>query len=146
MRFILKLIILLTLFALSCSQGEPELDPSSTSLIIESSVIYSIDDLISAGWKKDREFDNSEYPETVEIAYGFFERKDIEAWVYKSADEAKKFGVDYGEQAVDKKPGQTDYLIPRVNRYHAYVIIGNLMLLCETEILDCQNLIEKLPE
>ena len=52
--------------------------------------------------------------------------------------------MEYGEQAVNKKPGQTDYLIPRVNRYHAYVIIGNLMLLCETEILDCQKLIDKL--
>ena len=66
------------------------------------------------------------------------------AWVYRSADDAKKYGVEYGEQAVNKKPGQTDYLIPRVNRYHAYVIIGNLMLLCETEILDCQKLIDKL--
>ena len=133
------------LLVFSCSQEEAEIDPSATSLIIESSTIYSIDDLIDAGWKKDRKFDNSEYPETVEIAYGFFQRKDIEAWVYNSADEAKKFGVNYGEQAVDKKPGQTDYLIPRVNRYHAYVIIGNLMLLCETEILDCQKLIDKLP-
>ena len=78
--------------------------------------------------------------------YGFFQRKDIEAWVYKSADEAKEFGVPYGEQAVDKKPGQTDYLIPRVNRYHAYVIVANLMLLCETEILDCQKLIDKLED
>ena len=103
-----------------------------------------VDDLINVGWKKDREFDNTEYPETENIAYGFFQRKDIEAWVYRSADDAKKYGVEYGEQAVNKKPGQTDYLIPRVNRYHAYVIIGNLMLLCETEILDCQKLIDKL--
>ncbi len=143
MKFILKIAILLMFLAFSCSQEEAEIDPSATSLIIESSTIYSIEDLTNAGWKKDREFDNSEYPETVEIAYGFFQRKDIEAWVYKSPDEAKKFGVPYGEQAVDKKPGQTDYLIPRVNRYHAYVIVGNLMLLCETEILDCQNLINK---
>mgnify|MGYP001298288501 CR=1 FL=1 len=143
MKFILKIAILLMLLAFSCSQEEAEIDPSATSLIIESSTIYSIEDLTNAGWKKDREFDNSEYPETVEIAYGFFQRKDIEAWVYKSPNEAKQFGVPYGEQAVDKKPGQTDYLIPRVNRYHAYVIVGNLMLLCETEILDCQKLIEK---
>jgi len=143
MKFILKIAILLMFLAFSCSQEEAEIDPSATSLIIESSTIYSIEDLTNAGWKKDREFDNSEYPETVEIAYGFFQRKDIEAWVYKSPNEAKQFGVPYGEQAVDKKPGQTDYLIPRVNRYHAYVIVGNLMLLCETEILDCQKLIEK---
>ena len=144
MKSTLKLMILLTLFVFSCSQEEAEIDPAATSLIIESSSMYSIDDLINAGWKKDREFDNSEYPETIEIAYGFFQRKDIEAWVYKSADEAKEFGVPYGEQAVDKKPGQTDYLIPRVNRYHAYVIVANLMLLSETVILDCQKLIDKL--
>ena len=144
MKFILKIIILTTLLSFSCSQEKTEIDPEATSLIIESSDIYSIDDLINVGWKRDREFDNAEYPETENIAYGFFQRKDIEAWVYRSADDAKKYGVEYGEQAVNKKPGQTDYLIPRVNRYHAYVIIGNLMLLCETEILDCQKLIDKL--
>ena len=144
MKFILKIIILTTLLSFSCSQEKTEIDPEATSLINESSHIYSIDDLINVGWKKDREFDNAEYPETENIAYGFFQRKDIEAWVYRSADDAKKYGVEYGEQAVNKKPGQTDYLIPRVNRYHAYVIIGNLMLLCETEILDCQKLIDKL--
>ena len=144
MKFILKIIILTTLLSFSCSQEKTEIDPEATSLIIESSDIYSIDDLINVGWKKDREFDNTEYPETENIAYGFFQRKDIEAWVYRSADDAKKYGVEYGEQAVIIKPGQTDYLIPRVNRYHAYVIIGNLMLLCETEILDCQKLIDKL--
>ena len=75
MKSTLKLMILLTLFVFSCSQEEAEIDPAATSLIIESSSMYSIDDLINAGWKKDREFDNSEYPETIEIAYGFFQRK-----------------------------------------------------------------------
>lgn len=145
MKIFLKFILILSLFSiLSCATNDSELDSLATSLIIESSDIYSIDDLKKAGWKQDRQFDNSEYPETTDIVYGFFQRKDIEAWVYKSHEDAKKFGVKYGDQSVEKKAGQTDYLIPRVNRYHAYVIIGNLLLLCETEILDCQKLIDNL--
>jgi hypothetical protein len=127
----------------SCSQAiETQNDPLATSLIIESSNIYSLEDVKNAGWKEFNKFNNSEYPETVEIAYGFFKRKDIEVWVYKSPEAAKKLGIPYGDEAVEKRAGQTDYMIPRVNRYHAYVIVGNLMLLCETETLDCQKLID----
>ena len=138
------LTFLFIIFSLtSCSQAiETQNDPLATSLIIESSNIYSLEDVKNAGWKESNKFDNSEYPETVEIAYGFFKRKDIEVWVYTSAEAAKKFGISYGDEAVEKRAGQTDYMIPRVNRYHAYVIVGNLMLLCETEILDCQKLID----
>jgi transcription termination factor Rho len=143
MKIFLKFIFILSLFfIISCASDDSELDTLAKSLIIESSNIYSIDDLKKAGWKQDRQFDNSEYPETIDIAFGFFQKKDIEAWVYISHEDAKKFGVKYGDQSIEKKAGQTDYLIPRVNRFHAYVIIGNLMLLCETEILDCQKLID----
>ena len=53
MKFILKIIILTTLLSFSCSQEKTEIDPEATSLIIESSDIYSINDLINVGWKKE---------------------------------------------------------------------------------------------
>ena len=73
------LTFLFIIFSLtSCGQAiETQNDPLATSLIIESSNIYSLEDVKNAGWKESNKFDNSEYPETVEIAYGFFKRKDI---------------------------------------------------------------------
>ena len=141
---------------LSCTDTESPLakseiqeevaDPEEifTSLVIESEKIYTIDDLINTGWKKNKQFDNSEFPETQGIWYGFYEKRDIEIWIYDSHIDAKKFGVSYAEEAIQKRPGQTDYLIPRVNRYHAYLIFGNLLLLCEDQLSDCQKLIDKL--
>jgi hypothetical protein len=115
------------------------------SLITRPDSIYSVDDLIAAGWKKSKEFDASPLPQAKAAIYGFFNRKDIEVWVYDSHDAALRYGVDPAEKSIARKPGQTDYLIPRVNRYFAYAVAGNLVLLCETQLEDCETLIEELP-
>ena len=149
MRSIFALII--SILIISCSSSEisqPEKtnDPDEIVLskIIKSKKIHKIDDLISAGWKKNKQFDNSEFPETDGIWYGFFQKRDIEVWIYDSHENAEKFGVPYAEEAIQKRPGQTDYMIPRVNRYHAYVIFGNMLLLCEDQVSDCQKLVDQL--
>ena len=145
------LIFMLSILIISCSTAESseneKLEDSGeivTSKIIEDKNIYNIDDLINAGWKKNKQFDNSEFPDTNGIWYGFFQKRDIEVWIYNSHDDAKKFGVPYAEESIQKRPGQTDYMIPRVNRYHAYVIFGNMLLLCEDQVSDCQKLIDQL--
>ena len=145
------LIFMLSILIISCSTVESseneKLEDSGeivTSKIIEDNNIYNIDDLINAGWKKNKQFDNSEFPDTNGIWYGFFQKRDIEVWIYDSHDDAKNFGVPYAEESIQKRPGQTDYMIPRVNRYHAYVIFGNMLLLCEDQVSDCQKLIDQL--
>ncbi|MSQ35456.1 MAG: hypothetical protein EXR57_06595 [Dehalococcoidia bacterium] len=65
--------------------------------------------------------------------------------MYPSHADALLHGVRPAEQAVARKPGQTDYLIPVVNRYFAYAVVGNLVLLCERGLADCEALIAKLP-
>ena len=151
-KFVILLITSLLIVVLSCgesptSEPQEELTEAGeifTSLIIESDKILTIENLVSIGWKKNKEFDNSEFPETQGIWYGFFQKRDIEIWIYDSHTDAVEFGVAYAEEAIQKRPGQTDYMIPRVNRYHAYLIFGNLLLLCEDQLSDCQKLIEKL--
>ncbi len=115
------------------------------STITRADKTYSLDDVVTAGWKKSKEFDASTLPHAISVTYGFFEQRDIEVWVFASHAEAREFGVAPAEEAVARKPGQTDYLIPRVNRYFAYAVAGNLVLLCERELADCEALIAKLP-
>lgn len=105
---------------------------------------FTVDDLVAAGWKKKREFGTEGLPHAEAALFGFFNQKDIEIWFYGSHSDALEHGVGPAEQAIARKPGQTDYLIPQVNRYHAYAVVGNMVMLCEFELADCQALIAKL--
>ena len=106
---------------------------------------FSMDDLVAQGYKKSREFETETLGGASEAWYGFFDQKDIEVWVFGSNDEAMSVGVPLAESVISKEAGQTDFLIPVVNRYPAFAVAGNLILLCEREIATCEALIEKLP-
>ena len=115
------------------------------SLVTRPDRTYTVGDIVAAGWKKSKEFDPSSLPRASAAVYGFYNQRDIEVWVYPSHAEALEFGVKPAGEAIAKKAGQTDYLIPVVNRFHAYAVAGNLVMLCEKEIGDCQALLAKLP-
>lgn len=128
------------------SQTAPPQDVGpKTSLVTRPDRIYGLDELIAAGWKKSRTFDTATLPGATAAVLGFFNQKDIEVWVYPAHARALLEGVPAAEKAITKEAGQTDYLIPVVNRYFAYAVVGNLVLLCERELATCEALIAKLP-
>lgn len=106
---------------------------------------FTIEDLRNAGWKKHKDFEVDTLPHARAAAFGFFNQRDVEVWLYDSHEDAVRHGTGPAEQAVARPPGQTDALIPAVNRYHAYAIVGNLVLLCEVELADCEGLVARLP-
>ncbi len=114
-------------------------------LIMNASGIYTMDDLVAVGFKKSKQFSTETLPAATDVWYGFFNQKDIEVRVYASHEDALEFGVEPAEVAIDKKPGQTDYLIPVVNRYPAFAVVGNMVMLCERQLATCQDLIAELP-
>lgn len=114
-------------------------------LITNASGIYTMDDLVAVGFKKSKQFSTETLPNATDVWYGFFNQKDIEVRVYASHEDALEFGVEPAETAIDKKPGQTDYLIPVVNRYPAFAVVGNMVMLCERQLSTCQDLIAELP-
>ena len=116
----------------------------STSLIIESGKIYSIEDLIKIGWKKNKKLDNSSFQGTKGIWYGFFNRKDVEIWIYDSHSNAITYGKPYAEKSISKKPTNKDPTNPTEIRYYAYAVVGNILMLCESQLAICEQLIEKL--
>ena len=113
-------------------------------LISNPSGSYSMDDLVSVGFKKSKQFETETLPRAIDVWYGFFNQKDIEVRVYENHQDALDYGVEPAEAAIAKDPGQTDYLIPVVNRYPAYVVFGNLVMLCERQLATCEALTSEL--
>ncbi len=114
-------------------------------LITNASGTYTMDDLTALGFKKSKQFSTETLPAATDVWYGFFNQKDIEVRVYENHADALEFGVEPAEVAIDKEPGQTDYLIPVVNRYPAFAVVGNMVMLCERQLATCTDLIDQLP-
>lgn len=149
---ITTLVSVLLVAAMACgSDGAAEPPASGGSGVLEdraflrTDATYSMDDLVAQGYKKSRQFETETLGAASEAWYGFFEQKDIEVWVYSSHDEAVTSGVPIAETVISKDPGQTDPLIPVVNRYPAFAVVGNLVMLCERQLATCEALAEKLP-
>ena len=103
---------------------------------------YSIDDLTAVGYKKSKQFDTENLPYAREVWYGFFNQRDIEVWLYESHEQALEFGVDPAEVAILRH--NTPDLFFNVTSYGAYVVFGNLVMLCEADLTSCEPLIGQL--
>ena len=104
---------------------------------------YSMDDLVSVGYKKSKQFETNTLPNAQEVWYGFFKQRDIEVWVYENHEQAIEFGVGPAEAAILQGRGQD--LGPIVlARYTAYAVYGNLVMLCQLELATCEALIAEL--
>lgn len=107
-------------------------------------------DLEAAGWKKSRQLSHELLPLAQDAWYGFFEQKDIEVRVYASHSDASTAGEASAAQSIARTQS------PNVGggalvsgdvrlQYHAYVVVGNLVLLCERTVDDCLKLVNRLP-
>jgi len=103
---------------------------------------YSMDDLVSVGYKKSKQFETNTLPNAQEVWYGFFKQRDIEVWVYENHEQAIEFGVDPAEVAILRH--NTPDLFFNVTSYGAYVVFGNLVMLCQLELATCEALIAEL--
>ena len=138
------------LLSFGCSfEQEPSVDGESVDeeglrLITRPGAMYTIDDLVAVGYKKNKQFEVDQVPGANDIWYGFFQQKDIEVRFYDSHASALEFGVEPAEEVIAKKAGQRDFLIPVVNLYPAYAVVGNTVMLCERQLSTCEALIESL--
>ena len=126
----------------------PAEEAFQTSLIANPDRIYTVDDLVAAGWKKSDQLSAETLPEAAEVWYGFFSQRDIEVRFYESHEDAKQFGIEPAKATIDASPGARggDHgpWTPRIARYAAYAVVGNLVILCELEIAPCEALAEAL--
>jgi hypothetical protein len=150
---------LLFALAIACGSGGGSSDGASGDAVDEdlfdyrqitsSETIFSVDDLEAVGYKKSRDIDTELLPNALEAWYGFFNQKDIEVWVYESHQEVLEFGLEPAEAIFEIKraPSSGISVLPTerfVNKYAAYSVYGNLLMLCETELAICEALIAEL--
>ena len=131
------------------SDGVADAEFFGIRLITDSSTVYTVDDLVSVGYKKSREIDTESLPNAQDAWYGFFKQRDIEVWVYESHQAVLDFGIDPAEAIFEVKRAPTSGIsvLPTerfVNKYAAYAVFGNLLMLCETELATCEALIAEI--
>ena len=119
-------------------------DEEGIRLITRPDASYTIDDFTAVGYKKNKQFDVETVPGANDIWYGFFNQQDIEVRFYESHSDALGLGVESAEEVIRVTAGQRDYLIPVVNLYPAYSVVGNTVMLCERQLSTCEALINAL--
>jgi len=152
-KSVLLVLAVVVMFAvLSCGDsGEPiasenvSVDEKGVRLVTRPEASYTIDDLTAVGFKKNRQFGLETVPGSIDIWYGFFNQRDIEVRFYSSHADAISVGTEPAEVIIARTAGQRDPLIPVVNLYPAYAIVGNMIMLCERQISTCEDLIAVLP-
>ncbi|MEE8046152.1 MAG: DUF6810 family protein [Dehalococcoidia bacterium] len=150
---LMGLVLMLVLAATACGSSDDTVasesgavDEEGLRLITRPDASYTIDDLAAVGYKKNKQFDVETVPGANDIWYGFFNQQDIEVRFYSSHADALELGVESAEEVIGVTAGQRDYLIPVVNLYPAYAVVGNTVMLCERQISTCEALINALPE
>ena len=134
----------------------------------ESAQSYTVDDVVYAGWKKSTQLSTETLPHASEVWYGFFEGKDVEVRVYPSPEDAREHGVGPAQEAVDRgersfganrallrlqyghegkwTTGELSDLVATLRiRYAAYLLEGNMVLLCEADVAPCRHLVRGMP-
>tara|TARA_Y100001934_G_scaffold218651_2_gene259924 strand:+ start:12406 stop:12909 length:504 start_codon:yes stop_codon:yes gene_type:complete len=149
--FILVLSLLITI-ALACgSDGSVDKSVSTknggedTAPVLRVDETFSIDNFQAAGFKLNKEFDTETVPLATNVYYGFAERRDIEIRKYSSHADAMSAGVESALAAIGRSPNSNSgggIITSTGNRtsYHAYLVAGNVVMLCQTDISACQNL------
>ena len=133
----------------SVASGPPALAAADAPAVTRPNDAISLDAIVSAGWKKSKQLSADTLPGADEVWYGFFDQKDIEIRLYASHADALALGVGPAEEAVGRLEtnaeagGKLDQSRSRTG-YDAFIVVGNVVMLCELDISTCEALINEL--
>ena len=152
-KFLFGLVVLaaISISVVACSSSNA--DESVPDSVVEQEAdavkitlpdsVFTADDVAAAGWKKSKELSSETLPGATSVWYGFYQQRDVEVRVYESQDEAISLGQDLADTATGRnKPQLTSMQNGTRTSYMSYAIVGNLILLCEIKIEDCQSLLD----
>lgn len=150
------LLLALTVVAISaCGSGDSSNDSVSTTndgeetaLILRIDETFTIENFEAAGFKLSKEFDTDTVPLATNVYYGFADRRDIEIRKYTTHADAMSAGVESAIAIMDRSPASNSaggIITSNNNRtsYHAYLVAGNMVMLCQTDISVCENLVQQ---
>jgi hypothetical protein len=158
-KFLLLLVVLAAFSIAGVACGSSNGDESVSDSAVESEFdavqitlpdgVFTADDVAAVGWKKSKELSPETLPGATSVWYGFYQQRDVEVRVYESQGDAISLGQDLADVASGRrKPntmidtGTTNAQTTTRTSYLSYAIVGNLILLCEIKIEDCQGLLD----
>ena len=124
------------------SYSESEEDPVQ---IINPSGVFTADDVVTAGWKKSKQLSPETLPDATSAWYGFYNQRDVEVRIYETHAAALGSGMGPADDATGRgkpAPFAVGGISATRMSYTTYAIVGNLILLCEVKIEDCQGLLD----
>ena len=145
-------IFSIALLAVACGSSDSTNDSVSTTNdgeeaapILRIDETFTIENFEAAGFKLSKEFDTGTVPKAINIYYGFADRRDIEIRKYASHADAMSAGVESAVAIMERSPASNSaggIITSGNNRtsYHAYLVAGNMVMLCQTDISVCENL------
>jgi hypothetical protein len=142
-------VVSITLIACGSSNGDGSASDSVAEPVLDAiqmtlpDSVFTADDVAAVGWKKSKELSSETLPGATSVWYGFYQQRDVEVRVYESQGEAISLGQDLADTATGRNKPQSTTLLSRTwTSYLSYAIVGNLILLCEVKIEDCQSLLD----
>ncbi|MBG82465.1 MAG: hypothetical protein CL791_04055 [Chloroflexi bacterium] len=135
----------------STSDSDSDTDLNPVQIVYPESV-FTADDVAAVGWKKSKELSSETLPGVNSVWYGFYQQRDVEVRVYESHSEAISSGQDLADEHTGRRKPSTMIDSGAITNaqtntrtsYLSYAIVGNLIMLCEVKIEDCQDLIDNL--
>ena len=159
-KFLLLLVVLAAISIPAVACGSSNGDESVSDSVVEPEIdavqmtlpdsVFTADDVAAVGWKKSKELSSETLPGVSSVWYGFYQQRDVEVRVYESQSEAISLGQELADlHSGRRKPSSmidsgaiTNAQTSTRTSYLTYAIVGNLILLCEIKIEDCQGLID----
>ncbi|MBM3958959.1 MAG: hypothetical protein FJ314_04190 [SAR202 cluster bacterium] len=122
--------------------------PDGGARVVMADREITIDELERAGYKKSKQLAYESLPGARAAWYGFFNRRDIEVRFYETHAAALELGVAPAYEATQapKRRGGGDRGAGHegITGYNAYLVAGNLVMLCEVEVASCEALLAAL--
>jgi len=132
-------------FTLGCSETSTSENKTIFSGdVLDSKGDYSAEMFKIFGWKASKEFPKDSLPKATNIWYGFYKQKDVELRFYNSHSDLKTYGINEAELTVSM--GKPEFHQGGIDKtrlgYGAYLIAGNVIIMCEAEVNDCLELVQ----
>lgn len=148
----LLFVSLMVIGLAACGSGDSTADSVSTNNdgeevapVLRIDETFTVENFEAAGFKLSKEFDTETVPLATNVYYGFASRRDIEIRKYASHADAMSAGVESALAILGRSPASNSaggIITSGNNRtsYHAYLVAGNVVMLCQTDISACEDL------
>jgi hypothetical protein len=119
-------------------------------LVVRDGDTFTVNSFVNAGWKKSKEFSTETVPGSIAIWYGFYKSQDAEIRFYSSHVDALGPGMESANAAVDRVSnanleGNAIFASGQRTQYSDFMVAGNTVILCQSYITVCAELVEKIP-